>query len=247
MNVKKELCKNSNNTNSLKKIIIIIDAGHGGYDPGAIGIQGIQEKKINIAIALRLQKLLNDNSMFHTILTRSNDSYLSLKKRKQFINKNHVNFLVSIHADSSKKQYVSGASVWIVSKTRINREIDNYLKKKSPIVFSQKIEKIFNENKNDIYLKKTILELQTNNFQKIELDVSNKILEQLEKNTKLNKTYPNYASLGILSSINTPSILIETGFITNFLEEKKLRTTEHQDKIAYSIYLALKNYFNNSS
>lgn len=181
--------------------------------------------------------------MFHTILTRNNDSYLSLKQRKHFLNTHHVNFLVSIHVDSSKKQYVSGASVWIVSQNRINREINNYFTKKPKIFFSKKIENIFNENKNDIFLKKTILELQSNNFQKIELDMSKKILEQLKKNTKLNKTYPNYASLGILSSINTPSILIETGFITNFLEEKKLRTAEYENKIAYSIYLALKNYF----
>jgi len=184
--------------------------------------------------------------MFYTILTRNNDSYISLRTRKEFLKKNHVNLLISIHADSSRKQYVSGASVWIISKTRINREIDNYLKKKTTILFSEQIEHILNENKNDVFLKKTILDLQFNNFQKIELDLSKKILEQLKKNTKLNKKYPNYASLGILSVINTPSILIETGFITNFSEQKKLRTADYQNKIANSIYLALKHYFNNS-
>ncbi|QCI22998.1 N-acetylmuramoyl-L-alanine amidase [Buchnera aphidicola] len=235
-----------NNLNTSKKITIVIDAGHGGHDPGAIGIQGLQEKKVNIEIALRLKNLLNHDSLFCTILTRNNDSYLSLTKRKQFLKNNHVNLLISIHADSSRKQYVSGASVWMVSKTRINREIDDYLKKKPAILFSKKIENIFNENKYDFFLKKTILDLQFNNFQKMELDLSQKILEQLKKNTKLNKTYPNYASLSILSSINTPSILIETGFITNFLEEKKLRTADHQNKIASSIYLGLKNYFNHS-
>ena len=236
-----------NNLNALKKVTIVIDAGHGGYDPGAIGIEGLQEKKVNIEIALRLKNLLNHDSMFYAILTRNNDSYLSLTKRKQFLKNNHVNLLISIHADSSKKKYVSGASVWMISKTRMNREIDNYLKKTPAILFSKKIENIFNENKYDFFLKKTILDLQFNNFQKIELDISKKILEQLKKNTKLNKTYPSYASLSILSSINTPSILIETGFITNFLEEKKLRTADHQNKIANSIYLGLKNYFNHSS
>jgi len=125
----------------------------------------------------------------------------------------------------------------------MNREINNFFKRKSTIVFSKEIEDIFDENKDDIFLKRTILDLQANNFQKIELDLSKKILAQLKKNIKLHKTYPNYASLGILSSINTPSILIETGFMTNFLEEKKLRTSNYQYKIADSIYLALKNYF----
>ncbi|WP_226989534.1 N-acetylmuramoyl-L-alanine amidase [Buchnera aphidicola] len=223
-----------------------MDAGHGGHDPGAVNVKGTQEKKINIEIALRLKKLLNNDSIFYTILTRNNDSFLSLKKRKQFLKKHHVNLLISIHADSSKKQYVSGASIWMVSRTRINREINNYLKKKSTMFLSKNIEYIFNENKYDFFLKKTILDLQFNNCQKIALDLSKEILKQLKKNIKLNKIYPNYGSLGILSSINTPSILIETGFITNFLEEKKLRTADHQNKIANSIYLALKNYFNNS-
>lgn len=234
--------------NFFKKIIIAIDAGHGGQDPGAIGHKGLQEKTVNIEIALQIKKLLNSNRMFHAILTRNNDSYISLKKRRQFLANNHVNLLLSIHADSSKKQYVSGASVWIISNTRMNREINNYLNnKKSMISFSKNIQNIFNENKNDIFLKKTILDLQFNNFQKIELDLSKHIFAQLKKNIKLHKIYPNYASLGILSCINIPSILIETGFITNFLDEKKLRTIDYQNKIAQSIYLALRNYFLNSN
>ena len=185
--------------------------------------------------------------MFNAILTRNNDSYLSLKKRRQILKKNHVNLLISIHADSSKKQYVSGASIWIISNRRMHREINNYLKnKQSTIFFSKSIQNIFNENQHDIFLKKTILDLQFNNLQKIELELSQHIFQQLKKNIKLHKTHPNYASLGILSCINIPSILIETGFITNFLEEKKLRTANYRNKIAYSIYLALKNYFYNA-
>lgn len=226
-----------------KKITIVIDPGHGGQDPGAIGKKGLQEKKVNIAIALRLQKLLNKNKMFNIILTRKNDSYVSLKKRREFLKKQHVNLLISIHVDSSRKKYVSGASVWIVSKNRIHRESSDYLKKKSVIFFSKKIQKVLNENKNDFFLKKTILDFQVNNLQKIELDLSKYILKQLKKNIKLHKTDPNYASLEILSCINTPSILIETGFITNSKEEKKLATTYYQNKIADSIYLSLKNYF----
>ncbi|WP_367678305.1 N-acetylmuramoyl-L-alanine amidase [Buchnera aphidicola] len=234
--------------NLLKKIIIAIDAGHGGQDPGAIGHKGLQEKKVNIEIALQIKKLLNNNKMFHAILTRNNDYYLSLKKRRQFLTNNQINLLISIHADSSKKQYISGASVWIISNARMNREINNYLKNNKSIVsFSKNIQNIFNQNKYDIFLKKTILDLQFNNFRKIELDLSKHILEQLKKNIKLHKIHPNYASLGILSCINIPSILIETGFITNFVEEKKLRTTDYQNKIAQSIYLALRNYFSNST
>ncbi|ANZ22751.1 N-acetylmuramoyl-L-alanine amidase [Buchnera aphidicola (Diuraphis noxia)] len=234
-----------NNTDNLsKKITILIDAGHGGKDPGAIGHNGLQEKKVNIAIALQLKKFLDNDKIFRTILTRNNDSYLSLKTRKQFFKKNHVNLLISIHVDSSKKRYVSGASLWIISPSRMDREINNYLKNKnSDILFAESIQKVFNENKNDLFLKKTILDLQFSNFQKIEFDLSTHIFEQLKKNIKLHKIELNYASLGILSSINIPAILIETGFITNFWEEKQLNTTFYQKKISNALYLALKKYF----
>jgi len=182
--------------------------------------------------------------MFRTLLTRNNDSYLSLKKRRQFLKKNQVNLLISIHVDSSKKKYVSGASLWIISNSRMNREINNYVKSKnSNMCFSQTIQNIFNENKNDLFLKKTILDLQFNNLQKIEFDLSKYIFEQFKKKIKLHRIQLNYASLGILTCISMPSILIETGFITNFLEEQKLSTTYYQNKIANAIYLSLKNYF----
>lgn len=182
--------------------------------------------------------------MFHAILTRNDDSYLSLKKRRQFLKKNHVNLLISIHVNSSKKQYVSGASLWIISNSRMNREIDNYVKNKnSNMFFSQTIQDIFNKNKNDLFLKKTILDLQFNDLQQIELELSKYIFEELKKKIKLHRIQLNYASLGILTSISVPSILIETGFITNLLEEQKLSTAYYQSKIANAIYLSLKNYF----
>lgn len=186
--------------------------------------------------------------MFHTILTRKNDSYLSLKKRRQFLKNNHVNLLISIHVNSSQKKYVSGASLWIISNSRMNREINNYLKNKNSTEhFDKNIQNIFNENKNDIFLKKTILDLQFHNFRQIELDLSEYIFKEFKKNIKIYRRHLNYGSFEILSCINVPSILIETGFITNFKEEKKLKTTEYQKKIATSIYTALKNYFYNTS
>ena len=94
--------------------------------------------------------------------------------------------------------------------------------KKEKIYFSKNIQDIFKHNKNDIYLKKTILDLQFNNIQLMEVNLSNCIFQEFKKIVKINKMKPNYASLGILSSISIPSILIETGFITNFKEEKKL-------------------------
>lgn len=245
---KKELSiQNQRHHYMSKKITIVIDAGHGGRDPGAISHTGLQEKKVNIQIALKLNQLLNNDGMFNTILTRSDDSYFSVKMRKKFLKKNHVNLLVSIHADSFNKQYVSGASIWMISKSRMNREIDNYIKKKITVRFPESIEKIFKENENDVFLKKTILDLEFYNLQKTVLDISKYLFQEMKKNIKLHKMSPNNASLGILSSINIPSILIETGFLTNFSEEKKLGTDSYQNKLAHSIYLALKNYFYNVS
>ncbi|WP_261979524.1 N-acetylmuramoyl-L-alanine amidase [Buchnera aphidicola] len=231
-----------------KKITILIDAGHGGQDPGSIGHNGLKEKEVTLKIAINLKKLLNNNKMFHAVLTRNNDSYLSLKKRKNLLKNQKTSLLLSIHVDSSRQQYVSGISIWIVSSNRMYREINNFISDKTEkIYFSKNIEDIFKNNKNDMYLKKTILDLQFNNFQTMEINLSSYIFQEFKKIVKINKKRPNYASLGILSSINTPSILIETGFITNFEEEKKLRTISYQKKIANAIYIALKNYFQNKS
>lgn len=176
-------------------------------------------------------------------MTRNNDTYVSLKKRKNFLKNYHTNLLISIHADSSKKKYVSGPSIWIISKNRINREINNFIKnKKEKMYFPKKIQYIL-KYKKSISLKKTALNLQLNNFQEMEISLSNYIFQQFKKITKINKTQPNYASLEILSSINRPSILIETGFITNIKEEKKLKTIQYQNKIAHAIYIGLKNFF----
>ncbi|QCI19083.1 N-acetylmuramoyl-L-alanine amidase [Buchnera aphidicola] len=231
-----------------KKFTILIDPGHGGQDPGSIGHKGLKEKEINLKIAIQLKKLLDSNKLFNAILTRNNDSYLSLKKRRNFLKYQHVSLLLSIHVDSSSKQYVSGISIWIVSNSRMHREINNFIKNnKEKIHFSKNIENIFKNSKNDIYFKKTILDLQFNNFQTMEINLSNYMFEEFKKVLKVHKIRLNYASLGILSSINTPSMLIETGFITNFEEEKKLRTVSYQKKVANAIYVSLKNYFQNKS
>ncbi|QFQ31833.1 N-acetylmuramoyl-L-alanine amidase [Buchnera aphidicola] len=236
------------NISEQKKIIILIDPGHGGQDPGSIGHKGLKEKEVTLKIAIKLKKLLDSNTLFQAVLTRNNDSYLSLKKRKNFLKCREVSLLLSIHADSAQQTYVSGTSIWIVSNNRIHREINNFINnKEEKIYFSKNIEDTFKNNENDIYLKKTILDLQFHSFQSIGMDLSKYIFQEFKKITKVKKIQPNYASLGILSSINTPSILIETGFITNFEEERKLKTISYQKKVANAIYISLKNYFQNKS
>lgn len=234
------------NVNKQKKIVILIDPGHGGQDPGSIGHKGLKEKEITLKIAIKLKELLDSNKFFQAVLTRNNDSYLSLKKRKNFLKNREVSLLLSIHVDSAQQSYVSGTSIWIVSNNRIHREINSFINNKEEnIYFSKNIENTFKSNQNDIYLKKTILDLQCHCFQSIGIDLSKYIFQEFKKIVKVKKIQPNYASLGILSSINTPSILIETGFITNFEEERKLKTISYQKKVANAIYISLKNYFQN--
>ncbi|QIQ41561.1 MAG: N-acetylmuramoyl-L-alanine amidase [Buchnera aphidicola (Aphis urticata)] len=230
------------------KFTILIDPGHGGKDPGSIGHTGLKEKEITLKIAIRLKKLLDNNKLFQAVLTRNNDSYLSLEKRRNLLKYRNVNLLLSIHVDSSQQPYVSGISIWIISNNRMHREINNFIQNtKEKIYFSNNITDVFKKNQNNIYLKKTILDLQLHSFQAIEIDLSRYIFQEFKKVVKIKKIQPNYASLSILSSINTPSILIETGFITNFEEERKLRTISYQTKVANAIYIALKNYFQNKS
>ncbi|MEB5707658.1 N-acetylmuramoyl-L-alanine amidase AmiB [Pantoea anthophila] len=225
-------------------VIVAIDAGHGGQDPGAIGQRGLQEKNVTISIARKLRVLLNNDPMFKGVLTRDGDYFISVMGRSDVARKANANVLVSIHADAAPSHAATGASVWVLSNRRANNEMANWLeqKEKQSELLGGAGDLLANSQA-DPYLSQAVLDLQFGHSQRVGYDIAQKVLQQLRGVTSLHKRLPEHASLGVLRSPDIPSLLVETGFISNSSEERLLGSSAHQDKIAQSIYKGLRTYF----
>ena len=224
---------------------IAIDPGHGGKDPGAIGKNlGIYEKNVTLSIARELKALLDKDPNFKGVLTRSSDYYISVPERSEIARKYKANFLVSIHADSSLNSDQRGASVWVLSNRRANDEMGQWLEddeKRSELLGGAG--KVLSNN-NDKYLDQTVLDLQFGHSQRTGYELGNSILRRFARVTSLSRSTPQHASLGVLRSPDIPSVLVETGFLSNMEEEQKLNTIAYRRRIAYMIYEGLVAYRN---
>ena len=224
---------------------IAIDPGHGGKDPGAIGKNlGIYEKNVTLSIARELKALLDKDPNFKGVLTRSSDYYISVPERSEIARKYKANFLVSIHADSSLNSDQRGASVWVLSNRRANDEMGQWLEddeKRSELLGGAG--KVLSNN-NDKYLDQTVLDLQFGHSQRTGYELGNSILRRFSRVTSLSRSTPQHASLGVLRSPDIPSVLVETGFLSNMEEEQKLNTIAYRRRIAYMIYEGLVAYRN---
>lgn len=226
------------------KVIIAIDAGHGGQDPGAIGPGGTREKDVTIAIARKLRTLLNDDPMFKGVLTRDGDYFISVMGRSDVARKQNAHFLVSIHADAAPSRTASGASVWVLSNRRANSEMAGWLEqheKQSELLGGAG--DVLANSQADPYLSQAVLDLQFGHSQRVGYDVATNVLSQLQRVGNIHKRRPEHASLGVLRSPDIPSILVETGFISNTSEERLLDSSDYQQKLAEAIYNGLRNYF----
>ena len=227
------------------KVIIAIDAGHGGQDPGAIGAGGTKEKNVTIAIARKLRALLNDDPMFTPVLTRTGDYFISVMGRSDVARKQNANFLVSIHADAAPNRDATGASVWVLSNRRANSEMASWLEqheKQSELLGGAG--DVLANSQSDPYLSQAVLDLQFGHSQRVGYDVAVDVLSQLGRVGSIHKRRPEHASLGVLRSPDIPSILVETGFISNGAEERLLASDGYQQQIAEAIYGGLRTYFN---
>ncbi|MBG2876005.1 N-acetylmuramoyl-L-alanine amidase [Proteus alimentorum] len=225
-----------------RQIIIAIDAGHGGQDPGAIGQKGNREKDVTLSVARKLEARLRNDPMFKPVLTRSGDYFISVAGRSEVARKQSANMLVSIHADSAPNHSARGASVWVLSNRRANSELGKWLEQ------SEKQSELLGGAGDaldgaDPYLSQTVLDLQFGNSQRVGYDVAVAVLSELRKVGSLHKKTPEHASLGVLRSPDIPSILVETGFISHASEEQLLISDAYQEKLAASIHAGLRNYF----
>ena len=226
------------------RVVVAIDAGHGGQDPGAIGPNGLKEKNVTIAIARRLQALLDADPQFKPVLTRNGDYFISVMGRSDVARKQGANVLISIHADAAPNRSANGASVWVLSNRRANSEMAGWLEqheKQSELLGGAG--DLLANSQADPYLSQAVLDLQFGHSQRVGYDVAVKVLQQLQSVGSLHKRRPEHASLGVLRSPDIPSLLVETGFISNSTEERLLGSSAYQEKIARAIHNGLRSYF----
>lgn len=227
--------------------IIAIDAGHGGKDPGAIGKRGVKEKDVTLAISIELDKYVNSNPKFRGKLIRSKDVFVDLDKRSEIARGHKADILISIHADSvASGSSARGASIWVLSTNRAERENNKVLKKTDKVELLSGVSEVLSAtDDHNPYLAATILAMSSDNTRSEGYTLGQEILNKLGKFTKLHKSTPIHASLAVLKSPDIPSLLIETGFLSNKYEEIQLNQPNYQKQIAYCIYQGIVEYYEN--
>ncbi|MFQ1871652.1 N-acetylmuramoyl-L-alanine amidase [Aeromonas veronii] len=227
-----------------KGVVIAIDPGHGGEDPGSIGPRRTYEKRVTLAVSLKLAALIDREPGMRAVMTRRGDYFVDLNKRSEIARKAKADLLVSIHADSFHNSTPRGASVWVLSTNRANREMGSWLEKQEKQgELLGGVGKVLAESDPNPYLAQTFLDLSMDKSRAEGYDVSRQILRSMGKVARLHKKAPEHASLAVLKAPDIPSVLVETGFISNHAEEKLLATASYQDQLARAIFEGIRNYY----
>ena len=235
--------KNKKLKNNIRDIVVAIDAGHGGKDPGAVSSNSVLEKDITLLIAKELERTLRDTEGYKAVLIRDDDSTVSLNDRYQNARKFGADAFISIHADGFRLASVKGASVFIWSEESSSSVARNLSEKERKRIQAQ-IKNIKSYDFNEDAAR----DLYPNTYKKKvdqSKELGTKILDQLKRDpfTKIHKQNVEYADFRVLKSVDIPSVLVESGFITNPEDAKRLKTKAGRRMIARSIFLGIHNYF----
>lgn len=228
---------------SKRDVIVAIDAGHGGKYPGAVGPNNILEKDVTLLIAKELQRTLQDTDGYEVVMIRNGDNTISLNKRYQDARKYGADIFISIHADGFRLSSVKGASVFIWSEESSSTIARNLSDKKREKIQAE-IKNIEPYDFNDDEARYKYPEIYKNKI-KQSRNLGAKILDQLKRDpyTHIHKENVEYADFRVLKSVDIPSVLVESGFITNPEDAKRLKGKPGRRMIARSIFLGIHNYF----
>src|SRR5699024_9682932 len=230
--------------NSAKNdIVIAIDAGHGGEDPGAIGPGGIREKDVVLRIANELQRQINAEKGFRAELVRTGDYFIPLRRRTDIARKKGADLFVSIHADAALRSSAFGASVYALSDSGATSETARWLadsENRSDVIGGAGHVKLDDK---DAVLAGVLLDLSMTASLSSSLDVGQKVLNNMGRITPLFQKRVEQAGFMVLKSPDMPSILVETGFISNPNESRKLSTPSHQQALARSTHSGIRQFF----
>ena len=226
-----------------RDIIVALDAGHGGEDPGAIGHNKALEKDVVLAIAKETKKLIDAEPGFKAVLVRTGDYFIPLRKRTEIARKHNADLFVSIHADAFTRASAFGASVYALSDRGATSETARLLadrENRSDLIGG--VGGVSLDNKDQI-LASVLLDLSMTATLSASLDVGQQVLSSIGKLTPLHKRRVEQAGFMVLKSPDIPSILVETGFISNPGESRKLVTRSHQQGLARAMHSGIRSYF----
>lgn len=223
----------------LRNLIVAIDAGHGGKDPGAIGRKKTREKDVNLSIAKLLYQRMKAEKGVTPVMTRTDDTYIGLRERITIARESHADLFVSLHADAVPRRTAQGSSVYALSLKGASSETAQWLAD--------------NANKADLFgdvaldgmsrdLKQTLIELAQNSTLESSLELGDAVLDQLKQVGAVHKPTVELANFAVLKSPDIPSILVETAFISNPSEERKLRNRRFQNRVASALHTGIMNY-----
>ena len=225
----------------VKKKVILVDAGHGGEDYGAIGKSNSREKDVNLAIAKKLVTTINQNPDLTAVLTRSGDYYIPLTKRITIAQREKATMFISIHADSVESTSAKGGSIYTLSEKGNNSQLAKQLEQSENSVDQfGGVETVIDS---DQFLKNILTDFSRKDRDIQSQQLANEILNQLKKIGPVHKKEPQKANFVVLKTPAIPSVLVETAFISNPTQEKRLINSKQQQKIANSIYQGIIDYY----
>ncbi|GAB3482673.1 N-acetylmuramoyl-L-alanine amidase [Marinomonas epiphytica] len=223
-----------------RDVVIVIDPGHGGKDPGALGKFKVREKDIVLSIAKELAKSLNAVDGFKAVLTRSTDKYLKLRERSLIARSANADLLISIHADAFTKSSARGASVWALSLSGKSSEMGRWLAQQES---SADLVGGISLDDKDPLLAEVLLDMSLNSTIQMSLNVGESVLGKMKGMARLHKNTVQQAGFVVLKSPDIPSILVETGFVSNPTEAKNLSSRTYRVKMARAISQGVQEYY----
>lgn len=220
-----------------RDIVIVVDAGHGGEDPGAVGKRKTYEKHITLSIAKRLERLIKREKGMKVVMTRSSDHFVSLSQRVMIAQKAKAHLFVSIHADAWTKPSAKGASVYALAERGATSSAARWLAKnqnEADLIGGANFKEV------DRRLQSVLVDMTTSWKINYSLELGHSVLQYLSKVNTLHRRQVEQAGFLVLKAPGIPSILVETAFISNPQEERKLKTAAYQQKVADAILKGIK-------
>jgi N-acetylmuramoyl-L-alanine amidase len=231
-------------SDALRDVVIAIDAGHGGEDPGAIGAMGTREKEVVLAVARQLETLVRAERGMRPVMLRKGDYYVGLRRRTEIARGHRADVMVSIHADAFRDPQVRGTAVYILSRNGASSEAARWLAAQENA--ADLAGGVSLDDKDEL-LASVLLDLSQTATLSASTEVGTRVLSELKALGKVHKRRVERAGFMVLKSPDIPSILVETAFITNPEEERRLRDPSHQRAVAGAILRGIRTYFDRSA
>ncbi|MCU1776698.1 N-acetylmuramoyl-L-alanine amidase [Pseudomonas sp. 14P_5.3_Bac1] len=226
-----------------RDIIVVVDPGHGGKDPGAIGSKGQREKDVVLSIAQLLAKRLKREKGFDVKLVRNDDFFVPLRKRVDIARQHKADMFISVHADAAPRLTASGASVYALSEGGATSATARFMAQRENGADLLGATTLLNLKDKDPMLAGVILDMSMNATIASSLQLGSSVLGSLQNITTLHQKRVEQAGFAVLKSPDVPSILVETGFISNTQDAQRLVTARHQQAVADGLFEGLKKYF----